>query len=94
MMIHKNPKTGQVSYLSLILCFPYLIVYYFIWFIRQKLSNEAPYSEVYPNIFIGRYPYFYPKKFPPDVDVVVDITTEFSIPKKLFNNCEYIIYRN
>lgn len=89
MMIHKNPKTGQLSTLSLVICFPYLIIYYLIWYIRQKLADEAAYSEVYPNVFIGRYPFYYPNKFPSSVDVIVDITTEFSIPNKLFNACEY-----
>lgn len=71
---------------------PYLLIKWFYWYIRQKKTNEKPYNEVFPNIFIGKYPYFYPKKFPKDIDVVVDLTNEFSEPIDLVKNVEYFLY--
>jgi protein-tyrosine phosphatase len=69
-------KNGSVGWLATVLTLPYLATMRGIWWGRRLISKEAPYDEVAPNIFVGRRPL--PTELPAHIELVVDLTCEFS----------------
>ena len=68
---------GHLSPWHKIIHWPYLLVAWGLWQLKSRLQGERPYDEVAPGIFVGRRPRG-PDDVPPDVETVVDLTSEFS----------------
>ncbi len=71
---------GTLPASTRLLLLPYLLVAWGIWSLI-RLGPERCWDRVAPGVYLGRRPY--PRELPPDVKLVVDLTSEFarSIPK-------------
>ena len=70
----KRPN-GKMSVYAVILLMPYLLAYWGIWHIQRFLEKDC-YNKVAPGIWLGRRAY--PGELPDDIDLIVDLTAEFS----------------
>ncbi|PIP84103.1 MAG: hypothetical protein CO113_01690 [Elusimicrobia bacterium CG_4_9_14_3_um_filter_62_55] len=57
---------------------PFLLITWATWHAQNWLSNENPFDEVSPGLYLGRRPL--QKDLPLGVSLVVDMTSEFSNP--------------
>lgn len=80
-MLGKNSK-GTIQPVVLILNLPWFILQYLIWHIQYLISKENTFDKIDGlNIYIGRRPRNI--KDLPEVDVVIDLTSEFVENRKV-----------
>lgn len=58
------------------LLFPFLTFTFVVWWVACRLSREPIRHSVHPNLFLGRRSALH--ELPPGVDLVVDLTCEFT----------------
>lgn len=83
----KKPS-GNLSWWSILLLLPYLLLTWLTWDLVRRLSGEDCYNEVAPGIFVGRRPL--PGELPPEVTLLVDLTAEFSENPRVRSGREYV----
>jgi protein-tyrosine phosphatase len=66
---------GNLSWWSLLLLLPFLLLTWLTWDLVRRISREDCYNEVASGIFVGRRPL--PGELPPEVTLLVDLTAEF-----------------
>lgn len=83
-ILNKNQRTGQIPGGTMILMAPYFFVANGWWLVRHKLVLqwvENPYDKVASDgqgdIYVGRWPLYYPSQFPTTATGVVDVTAEW-----------------
>ena len=73
-------KAGKIPLPVILVNLPWLLFQNIIWNIERLVSNENPYDRIDgTNITIGRR--LQTDEYPNDIDVVVDLTCEFTEPK-------------
>ena len=79
-LVGKRPN-GQLPVWAQLVHAPYLSATHAVWVLQRLLSKEDPTNEVSPGIWVGRRPSL--KDLPPDCELVVDLTCEFSVHPRL-----------
>lgn len=95
-LIGKSKKTGEIPFLRIVILFPYFMLAWGWWYFRQTIllrGKENPYDLVSKDIYVGRYPLWYPKEFPQTVKHVIDVTGEFPGIQEIQFNRTYLCCR-
>lgn len=80
---------GRLSPVRVAALIPYLLPAWVVWRFRVWLWVETPWHEITPTLFLGRR-VRHEKELPPDIDMVVDLTTEFAEPASVRQDRRYI----
>lgn len=80
---------GQIAIASLIFLMPYFLFTWIVWRMQTLLSREDTCTEIIPGIWLGRR-ISSVKKLPNNIDLVVDLTAEFSEPRDIRSGKNYI----
>ena len=100
-LLGKQPN-GKISFLSKIFWAPYLILEK--WNLNRVAQNIIqsskkildPYNLVYSSendgeaIYLGMHPYFFKNNFPPNIEVIFDLSNEFEEDNIALKNRKYI----
>ena len=82
-------RDGTLPALSTILLFPYLSATWLVWrILRIVRHSEPPFHSLTPRILIGRR--LFPRELPSEVEIVVDLTCEFTEPRAIRCRGEYV----
>ena len=84
----KGPE-GRLSPWRVAVLIPYLLPAWLVWRFRVWLWVETPWHEITPNLFLGRR-VGHEKELPDQIDLVVDLTTEFTEPASVRKGRRYI----
>lgn len=79
---------GRMAPVSICLLLPYLSVTWFLWYMQQLLTKEPPYNEITPGLWLGRR--CLGKELPSGIELIVDMTSEFSEPADLQLGRSYV----
>lgn len=71
-------ENGSLRWWNSALLLPFLTVTWFLWHLQKMLTKEAPHVEVAPGIWLGRR--CFDNELPSGVQMIVDLTAEFSEP--------------
>ncbi len=82
----KNEK-GKLGIFNLLFLFPYIIYLSGIWRLLRLLKSENAVDRIDENLYIGRR--LLSAELPDNIITVVDLTCEFSEPRKIINNTDY-----
>ena len=85
----KRPD-GTMAWYAIMLLLPYLLLAWVTWHVARLASREACYKEVVPGLFIGRRPLA--GELPPQVTLVVDLTSEFTETKAVRTKRHYLAF--
>ena len=66
---------GTLAWGPCVLLLPYLLLTWLLWYCQTRFSREAVCNEVAPGLWLGRRASL--KELPPDVTLIVDLTSEF-----------------
>jgi protein-tyrosine phosphatase len=81
---------GTVNPLRRLILLPYLIFAWGIWWLKVIFVKEEIYHEIVPDLFLGRRPRTQ-SELPPDTQMVIDLTSEFSedasVPQNRLYRC-------
>jgi len=80
-------EDGTIRRLCLLYLLPYGTCTWFFWWVTGKLEREPPYAEVSPKLFVGRRVSI--GEIPEEIEVIVDMTCEFSEPKAIREKYKY-----
>ena len=69
---------GTLAWAPCVLLLPYLLLTWLLWYCQTRFSGEAVCDEVMPGLWLGRRASL--REFPPDITLVVDLTSEFGEP--------------
>jgi protein-tyrosine phosphatase len=83
----KRPD-GGMAWWAVLLLLHYLLLTWAVWHLQRLLSREAACNEVIPGLWVGRRPLA--REVPPGVDLVVDLTAEFSEPRGVVAGRSYV----
>jgi uncharacterized membrane protein (GlpM family) len=78
---------GSIAKASLIVLLPYLVYLWFVWHILRLLSREDSRNRLSDDLTIGRR--LLASELPGGVEVVVDLTCEFSEPTPIRTSHTY-----
>lgn len=81
-------RGGTLAWGSCVLLLPYLLFTWLLWYCQTRFSREAVCDEVAPGLWLGRRASA--KELPPDVTLVVDLTSEFSEPRAVRTGRAYL----
>ncbi|MBP0021170.1 MAG: dual specificity protein phosphatase family protein [Cyanobacteria bacterium SBLK] len=87
-MLGKRSR-GQIAIVHLIFLMPYFLFTWMIWRMQTFLSQEEACTEIIPGIWLGRR-ISSAKELPNNIDLVVDLTAEFSEPRDIRSGRHYI----
>jgi protein-tyrosine phosphatase len=85
----KQPD-GSMSRWSLALLLPYLFFTWGVWHVARLIKREDPYNELVPGVLIGRR--LLASELPSDIDMVVDLTSEFPEPRAIRSRSTYLSF--
>ncbi len=83
----KRPD-GTMAWGPCVLLLPYLLLTWLIWYCQTRFSHEALCDEIAPKLWLGRR--CSSNEIPPDVTLIVDLTSEFSEPPALLTSRAYL----
>ncbi|HBB34929.1 MAG TPA: hypothetical protein DDZ80_06825 [Cyanobacteria bacterium UBA8803] len=86
--IFGKKANGKISKLSLVILLPYLLLTWITWHLQRWLSTEDCCNEITPGIWLGRRAFL--KELPENIDLIVDLTAEFSEPSHVIIGKTYI----
>lgn len=86
--IYGKDETGQIPLWSKIMHLPFFLYTLGIWHIIRYISKENVYDQITENIIIGRR--LLKKECPAGIMNYVDLTAEFTEPKPLVEDINYI----
>ncbi|MEM7715492.1 MAG: dual specificity protein phosphatase family protein [Cyanobacteria bacterium P01_A01_bin.68] len=81
-------KNGKLSKLSFSLLLPYLLLTWAVWHIQRLISQEDCCNKIVPGIWLGRRPYI--NELPNNINLIIDLTAEFSEPSNIISGKTYI----
>ncbi len=79
---------GTLAWGPCVLLLPYLLLTWLLWWCQTRFSQESVCDEVAPGLWLGRRPSA--KELPPDVALVVDLTSEFGEPRAVRTGRAYL----
>ena len=79
---------GSMDWRRVLLLFPYLAATGFLWYAQKTLTQEPVYSQIAPGLWLGRRCFAH--ELPPGVELVVDLTAEFTEPRQVREGRPYI----
>lgn len=79
--VYGKSKRGILSPVTMLLLLPYLLFSWSVWYTVRLVKREAAYNQLTENIFMGRR--LLSHELPAHIDHVVDLTCEFTEPKRL-----------
>jgi protein-tyrosine phosphatase len=79
---------GRMAWWSLPLFWPYLLAAHAVWLLHRRFSREACCNEIVPGLWLGRR--VFARELPAGVDLVVDLTAEFSEPRGVRSGRNYL----
>ncbi len=79
--VYGKSKRGILSPVTMFLLLPYLLYSWSVWYGVRLVKRESAYDQLTENVFIGRR--LMSHELPEHIDHVVDLTCEFSEPKRL-----------
>jgi hypothetical protein len=82
----KRPDGTIVPLLQAFLL-PYLVCVWTIWRVLRLVKREPAYNELLPDVIIGRR--LLPNEFPPGIEMVIDLTSEFPEPCRIRLSTKY-----
>lgn len=80
-------ETGELPLLRRIVLFPFFALTWGAWHL-SRIARERSYDLVAPGLYLGRLPR--PGELPGDVAVLVDLTAEFEVDRRLRSEREYL----
>lgn len=80
---------GKLAWWSYVLFFPVLVLLWTIWHLQRAFSREVPCHEIIPGLWLGRRPLAH--ELPPQVQLVVDLTSEFPVARGVRTGREYLV---
>ncbi len=81
---------GSLSWLPVLVLLPYFLLAWLVWHVRRALSRERCFHEVAPGLLLGRRPFAH--ELPPEVSLVVDLTSEFPEPHAVRTRVRYLCH--
>ncbi len=81
---------GSMSRLAVVVLLPYLVYLWTIWHVLRLVSSEPPIGVVNDSVLIGRR--LLSRELPADIELVVDLTCEFSEPRTIRSARRYIAF--
>ena len=88
LLLGKRPD-GRLSPVAVTVLFPYFATTWMLWWLRAVFSGEPAFDEVAPGLWVGRR-LRRGEAPPPDLALVVDLTSEFAEPSHLRDAAEYL----
>jgi protein-tyrosine phosphatase len=85
----KRPD-GTLPWYTVVVLLPYFVLSWTIWHIVRLTSGEPCWHEACPGVFVGRRAL--PRELPNGVGLIVDLTAEFSEPRKVREGRDYICF--
>lgn len=79
---------GTMAWGPCVLLLPYLLLTWLLWYCQTRFSREAVCDEVAPGLWLRRR--VTGTELPPDVTLVVDLTSEFGEPRALRTGRAYL----
>ncbi len=79
---------GTLAWWAMLLLLPYLLFGWSVWYVLRWLSRKPAYHRLSGGVLIGRR--LLPGELPPEVETVVDLTSEFVEPAAIRNHTQYI----
>ncbi len=79
---------GRRAWWAVALLLPYLLLTGILWHLLRLVSREPPCHEVAPRLWLGRRPLA--TELPPGVDLVIDLTAEFTAPSAVTAGRTYL----
>ncbi len=79
--VYGKRSNGVVSPVHMVILLPYLVYMWAVWYLARVVKREAAYDRLTDNLIIGRR--LLSHELPDNVDVVVDLTCEFTEPEAL-----------
>ena len=79
---------GTLAWGPCVLLLPYLLLTWLLWYCQTLFSHEAVCNEVAPGLWLGRRVSV--EELPPDITLVIDLTSEFGEPHALRTGREYL----
>lgn len=81
-------RDGTLGWGPCVLLLPYLLLTWLLWFCQTRFSRETVCNEVAPGLWLGRREAV--TELPPDVTLIVDLTSEFSEPRAVRTGRAYL----
>lgn len=79
--VYGKSQRGILSPVKVFLLLPYLLYSWSVWYGVRLVKRESAYDQLSENVFIGRR--LMSHELPEHIDHVVDLTCEFTEPKRL-----------
>ena len=79
---------GTLAWGPCVLLLPYLLLTWLLWYCQTRFSGEAVCDEVVPGLWVGRRASA--EELPPDITLVVDLTSEFGAPRAVRTGHAYL----
>jgi len=79
---------GRLTCWSTTLLFPFLAMTWILWHLQRLASREKQCVEVSPGLWLGRRCLSH--ELPPGIQLVADLTCEFSEPRGIVQRCRYL----
>lgn len=79
--VYGKKEDGSLRWPVAFLMAPWLLFVRMVWHLQNIVSRTPLYSEIAPDLFVGRLCQY--QSLPGDVSVVVDLTAEFPTPRSL-----------
>ncbi|MEM9538589.1 MAG: dual specificity protein phosphatase family protein [Cyanobacteria bacterium P01_E01_bin.42] len=86
-MLGKRSR-GQIAIAPLIFLMPYFLLTWLVWRMQTVLSREDACTEIIPGVWLGRR--LSATELPNHINVIVDLTAEFSEPEEIRAGRDYI----
>jgi protein-tyrosine phosphatase len=83
-------KDGSLAWGPVLLLLPYFLFAWTVWHVRRALSRQPCFHEVAPGLLLGRRPFAH--ELPPEVSLVVDLTSEFAEPREVRTRARYLCH--
>lgn len=83
----KKPD-GTLPLINILCLLPYLTIYHGVWHARRWMGHNPGCDEIRPGLFISRR--LYGHELPENVDLIIDLTSEFVEPEPLRMAADYV----
>lgn len=80
-------RTGSLQLGHQLLLFPFTLCNQGLWHLLRVIRREEPFHQLKPDLFVGRR--LLPSEFPDEFEYVLDLTADFSEPRKIRESVRY-----
>jgi len=91
--IYGKNENGRIKFINKIVFLPFFIILNSIWYLANLISKEDKYNYITDNLVIGRrlLQSEIPQEFLNEVTNYIDLTSEFTDPKSIIKEKNYIL---